>query len=205
MLLLVLHCLLVNAQKTIHDTRALRDGDLLFVVAPQPNAITEVTKIGTQLPIDHVAIFFRQGKTPMVIEAAYDGVTEKTFDIFAKSAGQMLIGRVRGDFDAVGSIQRARTYVGRPYDFVFLPGNEAVYCSELVQLSYVNKSGQSIFETVPMLFHDESGQVTPYWCDFYARRAMDVPEGQPGTNPGVLSRRKCVKIKYKWAPFDMQR
>ena len=61
--------------------------------------------------------------------------------------------------------------------------------------------GKLFFPPIPMSFHDDDGVITPFWSDFYSHRALDVPEGVPGTNPGELSRRKCVRIKYKMTPF----
>ena len=187
----------IHAQKSLDDVNKLRDCDLLFVVAPSANAITEVTQGKHALPIDHVAIFYWHEGKPMVIEANYGGVVERPMDTFLHEAHQVLVGRVKTAFDRHLSIRNARSFIGKPYDFVFLPDNDAIYCSELVQLSYVDDAGKPVFFSIPMSFHDDSGKVTPYWTDFYARRALDVPEGQPGTNPNELSHRKCVKIKYK--------
>ena len=52
-----------------------------------------------------------------------------------------------------------------------------------------------MFDPIPMSFHDETGNITDYWRDFYARQGMDVPEGRDGTNPGEMSRRKIIKIR----------
>ena len=84
--------------------------------------------------------------------------------------------------------------VGKPYDVLYLPGDSAIYCSELVQLNYVDSQGTLIFDPVPMSFHDATGQVTDYWREFYAARGLEVPEGEPGSNPGELSRRPQVSI-----------
>ena len=84
--------------------------------------------------------------------------------------------------------------VGKPYDDLYVPGDSAIYCSELVQLNYRTVSNRLIFEPVPMSFHDKTGRVTDYWQEFYAQRGMTVPEGAPGTNPGELSRRQEVNI-----------
>lgn len=37
-----------------------------------------------------------------------------------------------------------------------------------------------------MSFHDESGHITAYWRNFYQQYHMEVPEGQPGTNPNEM-------------------
>ena len=55
---------------------SMRTADLLFVVNHKGNAITSVTEGYDQLPIDHVAIFFRDtvNLSPGVVQADYHGV-----------------------------------------------------------------------------------------------------------------------------------
>ena len=100
-----------------------------------------------------------------------------------------------GDLHSKQSIANAKHYLGRPYDRLYLPDNDAIYCSELVQFSFVNKHGKRLFAPIPMSFHDASGRITDYWIQFYAKHNMEVPEGEPGTNPGELSQRKEIRIK----------
>lgn len=167
-------------------TQHLSTADLLFHVSPQANAITDVTP-GM---IDHVAIVLNADS---VIEAVGRGVVITPIDSLCQQPGYYLIGRVKGVHRA-SSISRARTYCGRPYDYLFLPDNEAIYCSELVQLSFVDKQGRLLFAPIPMSFHDATGQITDYWRRFYEAHKMEVPEGHPGTNPGELSRRQQIRI-----------
>ncbi len=200
--LLVVLCLPFYAQKTISNTRLLRDGDLLFVVAGESNAITEVTNYSNNPSVDHVGIFHRHGGQAMVLEATYEGVKETAMEQFLQDAPHVLVGRIKGSFDAPGSLTKAHEYLGKPYDFIYFPGDDAIYCSELVMLAYQDKKGAPILAPIPMSFHDASGRITPYWEDFYSRRNLDVPEGQPGSNPNELSRRKCVKLKYQLHGID---
>lgn len=171
----------------------LRDGDLLFVVNGAGNNITSVTDGVDGLGIDHVAIY-SEGK---VIEAIpVKGVVEWPLDSFLVRLAvndAVLVGRVRG-LDARGSVENAVRFVGLPYDDIFMPGDSAIYCSELVQKSYLSKSGDAVFGTIPMSFHDSTGRVTDFWMKFYAARGMSVPEGEPGTNPGQISRDPNVSI-----------
>ena len=164
----------------------LKPGDLLFHVPAAANHITDVTPA----MIDHVAIVLSEDS---VIEAKHRGVVTTPIDSLRRQEGYYIIGRVRRA-DRIRSLANARRYLGRKYDFVFLPDNEDIYCSELVQLSFVDKKGRPLFTTIPMSFHDSTGRITDYWTQFYARRGMTVPEGQPGTNPAELSRRKAVRI-----------
>ena len=165
----------------------LRRGDLLFHVTTQANAITDVTPD----MIDHVAIVLSQDS---VIEAIpRQGVTTTPLDSLRRQEGYYIIGRVR-KADPTLSLLNARHYLGRPYDPFYLACNEAIYCSELVQFSYTDSHGRWLFAPIPMSFHDQSGRITNYWTQFYARHGMTVPEGQPGTNPAELSKRKIIKI-----------
>lgn len=192
----------------------LRGGDLLFVVNGQGNNITDVTDGVDGLGIDHIAVF----SDGNVIEAIPEyGVVEKPLDSFwvrLSDRESVLVGRIEG-LDVEESVTNARKFLGRPYDDIFMPSDSAIYCSELVQKSFVFKDGLKerdqnvkevdskatgsgtkhfVFGTIPMSFHDSTGNVTEFWAKFYSARGLAVPEGEPGTNPGQLSRDHNVKI-----------
>lgn len=224
----------------------LRNGDLLFVVNGQGNNITDVTDGVDGLGIDHIAVF----SDGNVVEAIPEyGVVENPLDSFLVklSDGEfVLVGRVEG-LDVETSVTNARKFLGKPYDDIFMPSDSAIYCSELVQKSFVFKgkcglnmkdkvvgtrsgradkcamdevkdevkeevkeevkpgddakvstsgigSKQLVFCTIPMSFHDSTGKVTEFWTKFYEVRGLTVPEGEPGTNPGQLSRDPNVRI-----------
>lgn len=202
----------------------LRNGDLLFVVNGQGNNITDVTDGVDGLGIDHIALF----SDGNVVEAIPEyGVVENPLDSFLvrlSDRESVLVGRIEG-VDVEESVANARKFLGRPYDDIFMPSDSAIYCSELVQKSFVFKdrlkerdhnvkgmavvrddvkdmnpkvtgSGDKhfVFGTIPMSFHDSAGRVTEYWTTFYEVRGLTVPEGEPGTNPGQLSRDPNVRI-----------
>ena len=192
----------------------LRGGDLLFVVNGQGNNITDVTDGVDGLGIDHIAVF----SDGNVIEAIPEyGVVEKPLDSFwvrLSDRESVLVGRIEG-LDVEESVTNARKFLGKPYDDIFMPSDSAIYCSELVQKSFVFKDGLKerdqnvkevdskatgsgtkhfVFGTIPMSFHDSTGNVTEFWAKFYSARGLAVPEGEPGTNPGQLSRDPNVKI-----------
>ncbi len=166
------------------------------------NAITEVTQGVDGLDIDHVAILHRIGGDhgPLyALEAIpQQGVVLTPIDsLLAREQGAtFVIAHVDG-IDAATSVSNALCYVGKPYDDLFLPGDSAIYCSELVQICYVDTAGNPVFGTIPMSFHDASGRILDHWAEFYRNHGMTVPEGFPGTNPGQLSRHpKMLKIVY---------
>ena len=187
--------------KGINHLPHLKGGDLLFEVSPTDNMITDVTQGIDGLKIDHVAIYWNK----QVIEATKNkGVAISSLEDFINRNTQadgrvwILVGRVTSDYHLRKTIKRAKSFIGLPYVSLFLPDNQAIYCSELVQKSYVDKKNKPIFSPIPMSFHDASGNVTDYWKAFYRRFDMEVPEGEPGTNPGELSRRKNVEIIWRF-------
>ena len=177
---------IIGLAATACQTSSLHEGDLLFHVVEQGNAITDVTP-GM---IDHVAIVVSRDS---VIEAVGQGAKMTPLDSLRHQAGHYLVGRVK-DVDVLQSVTNARQYLGRAYDRLYLADNDEIYCSELVQFSFVDKQGKRLFAPIPMSFHDASGRITDYWTQVYAQYHKDVPEGQPGTNPGELSKRPNVKI-----------
>ena len=179
--------------------QALHRGDLLFHLPESSNHITEVTSHFSPLtvqgdlqsPPDHVAIFLGGDS---VLEAIPEKgvVVSKLSDIMQREPGQYVVGKAK-KANAERSIANARRFIGRPYDSIYSSTTEAIYCSELVQQSYVDKQGKLLFAPIAMSFHDNSGHITKYWQDFYGSRGLAVPEGQPGSNPSDLM--KKVKIK----------
>ena len=171
----------------------LCDGDLLFVAPAQDNAITAVTTGVEALPIDHVAVYHPMGDTPMVIEAIPSlGVTVTPLELVAQR-GTVIVGRVN-NVDVEASLDHVLRLVGRAYDTYFDNDDEYIYCSELVQHCYVTAAGKALFEPIPMTFRDNSGAIPQFWRDHYGNIGREVPEGEPGSNPGELSRRPAVTI-----------
>ena len=165
-------------------------GDLLFHVPATGNHITEVTQ-GTA---DHVVIYLG-GDSVLESIPGKGVVVSRLSTMLQRESGQYVRGRVR-DVDAERSISNACSFIGRPYDSVFSSTTEAIYCSELVQQSYVDKQGKLLFQPIAMSFHDSMGHITSYWQDFYSSRGLAVPEGQPGSNPAnLMSQTKTKRSK----------
>lgn len=172
----------------------LRDGHLLFSVSPRGNAITQATVAAGDLPIDHVGMMMLCGRQACVVEAApARGVAVTPLDDFLKANPRCVVGRVAG-LDVSASLAAARDFVGLPYDSLFEADDRAMYCSELMQKCCVDSLGNPVFGIIPMSFHDSSGRTLPYWTEFYRRNGREVPEGEPGTNPGQLARSPRVAI-----------
>lgn len=183
---------------------SLHDCDLLFQASVSGNAITDVTRGVDDMNIDHVGVFARIDGRPSVIEALPGhGVCVTPLDSFLcrrmspEGVPQGVVGRVTG-LDVQASLNGVQRFIGCNYDSLYLPGNREIYCSELVQFSFVDGGDNFVFESVPMTFRDSSGHIPDFWTRFYARHGMAVPEGRPGTNPGEMSRRKKVRIVMRF-------
>lgn len=194
-LTLLLSAVCVSAQRLEGvGLGSLCEGDLLFCAQEKGNNITDVTQGVGGMKIDHVAIFHRQGGRTFALEAIHSGVGLTPTDSFMARREVVLAARLRDTLGVARSVERALRFIGRPYDFNFMPDDSAFYCSELVQKCYRNSRGELVFKPIPMSFHDQSGRITPYWHDYYARQGLQVPEGEPGSNPGDLSRSAAICI-----------
>ena len=60
------------------------------------------------------------------------------------------------------STERALRYRGLPYDSLYLEGNDAVYCSELVVMSIVDSEGRRLLgQVIFMPRHDDGHRQQP--------------------------------------------
>lgn len=194
-LTLLLSAVCVSAQRLEGiGLGSLCEGDLLFCAQEKGNNITDVTQGVGGMKIDHVAIFHRQGGRTFALEAIHSGVGLTPTDSFMARREVVLAARLRDTLGVARSVERALRFIGRPYDFNFMPDDSAFYCSELVQKCYRDSRGELVFKPIPMSFHDQSGRITPYWHYYYARQGLQVPEGEPGSNPGDLSRSAAICI-----------
>ena len=177
----------------------LRTGDLIFVGLPldydaegdsMDAAISAATGEEGALNLIHVAIAEVDADSVWIIDATIaHGVDRHPLAVFLKdftlkdgTYPEFIIKRVKG-IDAEATVSRAKTYCGRGYDVRFLPDNEDQYCTELVQNSYLDASGNELFHSEPMNFCAPDGTMPPYWEWLFGKLGMEVPQGVPGTNP----------------------
>ena len=186
-------CLWAQGNKGITASR-LAEGDLLFCVAESGNNITDVTTGLDGRQIDHVAIYHNAGGKGFALEAIHKGVCLTPIDSFMARRHVVVVGQLKDTVGVARSVERAMQFIGTPYDFNFMPSGSAMYCSELVQKCYRSRDGELVFKPIPMSFHDKTGTITTYWRDYYARQGLKVPEGEPGSNPGDLSRSDKIVI-----------
>ncbi len=193
-LILLMACALgVNAQQQVLE------GDLLFAYSSTAGrAISDATvHDSTALPIYHVAIATWVGDKLYALEAIDEGVVLTPYDKFQErttSKGGILIGRLHDRSGVDQSVSNAMEHLSKPYDDLYMIDTQEIYCSELVQLSYVNGKGQRLFPLINMSFHNAQGRILDYWREHYAKHGMAVPEGALGTNPAQIANNPAVEI-----------
>lgn len=189
-----------------------RKGDILFqgmgTSAFSQSIAGSTSKAGEDFRPIHVAMVVQADSLPqrtMLLEADPDrGVCLTTLSDFLENTARTDAGKPKAivkrlssekvnengcyGFDSLESlidsaVSRSLTYLGRPYDWLFLADNEPIYCSELIQLSYLGIKGEKLFPMEPLNFKGADGKIMSYWIELYKRQNHPVPQGLPGSSP----------------------
>jgi len=190
---------------------SFQTGDLLFQVGKNSElneAITEVTSGERDIHYTHIGIISIENDTVFVIEAIPPEVSKTLLDTFlSRSANwekkpMVAVGRLKPEYREVipQALIRAKNLLGKPYDYVYSPDNDAYYCSELITFSFLNKQNMPIFEPIKMNFRDADGNLPVYWIEHFEKQNAEIPENELGSNPGELSKSEKIEIVYRYFP-----
>ena len=187
------------------SSKPLLSGDLIFQENPD-GAMTDAIEESTGGGFSHVGIVERCPEGLFVLEATTEGGVKRTplkefTDGSAHDAkGRPKVAVYRLDNFPVelkdSAIVRAKRYLGKPYDYAYAQGTEALYCSELVWEVFMDEDGGHVFPTVEMNFNGPDWEISPYWTELFAKMGKPVPQGLPGTNPNDLSKSDKLKRIY---------
>ena len=183
----------------------LQEGDLLFQdldSSPLCNAIELVTPGYNGSNFSHIGLVVSVNDTLKVLEAIPPKVMTTNLDDFINRSfdkngnPKVIVGRLKKEF--TNSISNAVSYskskLDITYDEVFLINNETYYCSELIYEAFLN---DSIFELKPMTFlHPETKDTLKVWKEYYSDLNTNIPEGNPGINPGIMSLSNKIEMVH---------
>ena len=183
----------------------LQEGDLLFQdldSSPLCNAIELVTPGYNGANFSHIGLVVLDNDTLKVLEAIPPKVMITNLDDFINRSfdkngnPKVIVGRLKKEF--TNSISNAVSYskskLDITYDEVFLINNETYYCSELIYEAFLN---DSIFELKPMTFlHPKTKDTLKVWKEYYSDLNTNIPEGNPGINPGIMSLSNKIEMVH---------
>lgn len=179
----------------------LQPGDLLFVSASQAGlsgAINDATARPGQISYDHVGLVAGHGEVAEVLHADQLGSRAQPLAEFLQQAQdkqrQVDAYRLREVHDGViaDGIATARGLLGKPYNATYVPNEDSLYCSDLVERAF---RAHGIFALQPMNFRNpRTGVIAQWWVDFYAGHGMAVPQDVPGSNPNDMARSPALDL-----------
>jgi len=170
-----------NISKQDHNF-ALQPGDLLFQdldSGPLCDAIEKVTTGFGGANFSHVGIVAKDDSDSfVVIEAVRNGVEVTPLQTFLERSA-----------DAKAQ---------------FAINNGSYYCSELVYEIFLRANDNNpVFTLQPMTFKDPNTKETlAAWEEYFSKLGVLIPEGQPGINPGGISRSPVLAIVHKYGTPD---
>ncbi len=196
--------------KEIVESFNLKEGDLLFQDGDCGSfceAIEKVTHGINGARLSHVGIVIQGAQSEYaILEAVSKGVVETPIDTFlnrsfdANGHPKVLVGRLKEGQQKLikPAIQSALQHRGKAYDEVFDINNDKLYCSELLYFAFKEANGGTpIFQLRPMTYKDpETKKTFPVWLDYFKKLEKFIPEGQPGLNPGSMSRSIYLDIVH---------
>jgi len=193
----------------------LQEGDLLFQdldSSPLCDAIELVTPGYKGANFSHIGLVVLDNDTLKVLEAIPPKVmTTNLGDFINRSFDKngnpkVIVGRLKKEF--TNSISDAVSYskskLDITYDEVFLINNETYYCSELIFEAFEK---DSIFQLKPMTFlHPNNKDTVTVWKEYYSDLNTNIPEGNPGINPGIMSLSNKIEIVHIYGiPSGMEK
>jgi len=200
-------CTLTSSCDHTHHKEGLQAGDILFQnlnCGELCDAIEAVTKGIDGKDFSHCAFVVNINDTLKVIEAIGDKVEVNSLQYFFARSGDtskienITVGRVKHQYENLitKATINAKQLLGQPYDDEFLLDNEKWYCSELIYEVFKEANNKNnFFDLEPMTFKNPKIQIFfPAWETYYKELNKEIPEGQSGINPGLISRSDKIQI-----------
>lgn len=193
-----------------HSSFRLEPGDILFQDSDCGSFCDAIEKVTFGIggsKFSHVGMVVPKGENDLiVVEAVTAGVVETSLDrFFARSfdenkKSKVVVARIKKEYKNLipNAIDFSKTKLSLPYDDVFDISNNKYYCSELIYESfkYANDN-KPIFELQKMTYKDpDTNSTFPIWEDYFQKLNVPIPEGEPGLNPGGMSKSSYIEIVH---------
>lgn len=190
------------------DDFKLQTGDLIFQEScsgNMGNAIKDVTTSIDQYQFTHVGMVYIDEKDSIyVIEATHPkvAVTPLHRYLYPEDGKECfpvsVVGRLKDEYQRCipKAVEEGFMLVGKEYDDGFVMGNDKYYCSEFIyEILLRANNNVPVFPLNIMTFKlPDSDEITKGWKEYFGKLNLPVPEGEPGINPGAMSRSDVIDI-----------
>ena len=226
-LLVIFFICFLSCNSVDNNEFQLQIGDILFQdldSSPLCDAIEMVTPGHNNYNFSHIGIiieggipfatnadsrfeekyFYNLEEDFRVLEAIPNKVTTTHIDSFLNRSldnnhnPKVIVGRLNKKYQHSidNAVKFLKSKIGVEYDDYFIKDNNKYYCSELIHEAFEKNE---IFNLYPMTFVDPNSKKTmKLWLDYYQKLDTNIPEGELGINPGVMSISKKIKIIHQY-------
>lgn len=199
---------LYQQDRGINDFK-LRAGDLIFqedCASGTDNTIKAVTAGIGDYRFTHVGIvYIDDNDSVYVIEATRPKVAKTPLGDYLYPGGKggypkSVVGRLKEEYTHCipAALNEGLTLVGKDYDDGFILGNDKYYCSELIYDILLRANNDiPVFPLNTMTFKSpDTDEITEGWKEYFGKYNLPIPEGEPGINPGAMSRSDVIDIVH---------
>lgn len=174
-------------------------GDLILTTY-RPCRVCEVIEDETGTPYSHIGIVVKVSKTEILVADSLSEVKTWTLDEFVERSSLAVLYRFKSDdvfinkrhFEAQLFTTYENHYKGLLYDTYFSwdnvneNGEELLYCSEFI-VKLLNRFLKVPIKTKKMNYTKNYS----FWVNYFGK--VPIPQGEPGMNPGALSKLDLFK------------
>lgn len=181
----------------------LKNGDLLFIniqCGPMCEAINAVTEGFEGKDFNHMGLVVSENNVEYyVYEAIGKAVVKTPLNNFLKyTVETVYVGTLKDSYRYLIPLAQSfcEMQLGVPYDSDFLYDNGKYYCSELIYDAFKSaNNNEPFFKLFPMTYKEPgSDNFFPVWVEHFAKQGIEIPEGEPGCNPGGMSLEEKINL-----------